>query len=66
MTLTGTSAAARNAWALTREQMQDCVWLKPELVAQVEYTEFTRDGHLRHARFCGLRDDKDFRNVVRE
>jgi bifunctional non-homologous end joining protein LigD len=56
----------RSQWALTREQMRDCVRLRPELVAQIEFTEFTPDGHLRHANFCGLRDDKDPGPVVRE
>jgi ATP-dependent DNA ligase len=40
--------------------------LKPELVAQVEFTEWTPDGHLRHSRFVGLREDKKAREVVRE
>ena len=56
----------RTQWALIREEMKNCVWLKPELVAQIEYAEFTPDGHLRHSEFCGLRDDKDPRAVVRE
>ena len=41
-------------------------WIKPELVAQVGFTEWTRDGRLRHPRFLGLRDDKPAREVVRE
>jgi ATP-dependent DNA ligase len=41
--------------------MKDCRWLKPVLVAQVEYLEWTQDYHLRHARFIALRDDKDSR-----
>lgn len=41
-------------------------WLRPELVAQVGFTEWTRDGRLRHPRYLGLRDDKDPREVVRE
>jgi bifunctional non-homologous end joining protein LigD len=41
-------------------------WVKPELVAQVGFTEWTRDGRLRHPRFLGLRDDKAAREVVRE
>jgi ATP-dependent DNA ligase len=49
----------RTQWALTREQMKGCVWLRPELVAQVEFVESTPDGHLRHVRFCGIRDDKE-------
>jgi ATP-dependent DNA ligase len=31
----------RTQWALTREEMKNCVWLRPELVAQVEFTEWT-------------------------
>lgn len=41
-------------------------WVKPELVAQVGFAEWTRDGRLRHPRFLGLRDDKPARKVVRE
>jgi ATP-dependent DNA ligase len=53
-------------WALTREEMKNCVWLKPQLVAQIEFTEWTPDGHLWHSRFAGLRDDKRPGEVVRE
>lgn len=56
----------RTQWALTREEMKNCIWLQPILLAQVEFTEFTPDGHLRHAKFIGLRDDKDPKQVVRE
>jgi DNA ligase D-like protein (predicted ligase) len=56
----------RTQWALTKEEMKNCVWLKPELVAQIEFTEWTPDGHLRHSRFVGLREDKRAREVVRE
>ena len=41
-------------------------WVQPELVAQVAFTEWTRDGQLRHPRFLGLRTDKPAREVVRE
>jgi bifunctional non-homologous end joining protein LigD len=34
------------------------VWLKPDLVAEVEFAEFTSDGSVRHARFLGLREDR--------
>ena len=56
----------RTQWALTKEEMNNCVWLKPELVAQFEFTEWTPDGHLRHSKFVGMRDDKEARKVVRE
>jgi bifunctional non-homologous end joining protein LigD len=41
-------------------------WVKPEMVAQVVFTEWTADGKLRHPRFEGLRRDKSPRDVVRE
>ena len=41
-------------------------WVRPELVAQVGFAEWTRDGRLRHPRFIGLRDDKPAAEVVRE
>jgi ATP-dependent DNA ligase len=41
-------------------------WVKPELVAQIGFSEWTRDGRLRHPRFLGLRDDKPAAQVVRE
>ena len=45
---------------------RDATWARPELVAQVGFTEWTRDGRLRHPRFLGLRDDKAATEVVRE
>jgi DNA ligase D-like protein (predicted ligase) len=41
-------------------------WVEPELVGQIGFTEWTRDGRLRHPRYIGLRDDKPAREVVRE
>ena len=46
--------------------MRDATWVEPELVAQVGFSEWTRDGRLRHPRFLGLREDKAAREVVRE
>lgn len=41
-------------------------WVRPELVVEVGFTEWTDDGVLRHPRFVGVRDDKDPADVVRE
>ncbi|MFJ1759918.1 non-homologous end-joining DNA ligase [Amycolatopsis sp. NPDC088138] len=41
-------------------------WVRPDLVAQVGFSEWTRDGRLRHPRFAGLREDKKAADVVRE
>ncbi len=42
------------------------VFVRPELVAEVEFTEWTSAGVLRHPSYKGLREDKDAREVVRE
>ena len=41
---------------LTAAKMKECRWVKPVLVGQFEFTEWTPDNHLRHSRFVGLRD----------
>ena len=41
-------------------------WVRPELVVQIGFTEWTRDGKLRHPRYQGLRTDKEPDDVVRE
>jgi ATP-dependent DNA ligase len=46
--------------------MRECVWLKPVLVAQIEFLEWTGENHLRHSKFLGLREDKKARDVRRE
>jgi DNA ligase D-like protein (predicted ligase) len=51
---------------LTAPKMKDCRWLKPKLVGQFEFVEWTPDDHLRHSRFMGLRNDKKPEDVVRE
>lgn len=45
---------------------QNTHWLKPELVAEIGFTEWTTDGKLRHPRYIGLRQDKPARKVHRE
>jgi bifunctional non-homologous end joining protein LigD len=51
---------------LTAAKMGECRWLRPELVAQFKFVEWTPEGHLRHSRFLGLRDEKKTRDVHRE
>ena len=51
---------------LTKAKMAECQWLKPVLVGQFEFLEWTADNHLRHSRFVGLREDKKAKDVVRE
>ncbi len=57
---------ARRGEALTAEVMKKARWLKPKLVAHVEFTDWTAANHLRHSRFVALRDDKDPREVTKE
>jgi bifunctional non-homologous end joining protein LigD len=45
-------------------RVQHATFLSPKLVAQISYTEWTKDGKLRHPVFLGLRDDKDAKDVV--
>jgi bifunctional non-homologous end joining protein LigD len=52
--------------ALPAEASRRVRWVRPELVAEVEYRGWTADGLLRHASFKGLRDDKDPYEVVIE
>jgi bifunctional non-homologous end joining protein LigD len=45
---------------------RDYIWLKPETLCQVKFWEWTPDGHIRHASFKGLREDKTPREVKQE
>ena len=51
---------------ITVEEMRVLRWVKPRLVVEVSFTEWTRDGSLRHAAFVARRDDKSAKDVVRE
>jgi len=51
---------------LTKAKMAECQWLKPVLVGQFEFLEWTADNHLRHSKFIGLREDKVAKQVTRE
>jgi len=57
---------ARWGLALDTEKMKKCVWVRPQVVAQVSFLEWTDADHLRHAKFTGLREDKAARDVVKE
>lgn len=59
------SKSGRWGQGLTKAKMADCRWLKPILVGQFEFLEWTGD-HLRHPRFVSLREDKPAREVRRE
>jgi DNA ligase D-like protein (predicted ligase) len=51
---------------LNAEKMKKAVWLRPEVVTQIEFLEWTAGDRLRHSKFVGLRDDKNPREVVKE
>ena len=51
---------------ITAEEMSEIAWIRPTLVAEIAFAEWTRDASLRHASFVGLRDDKPPHEVVRE
>ena len=62
------SEIERDATPFTRGLVREreARWVRPELVAQIGFTEWTRDGKLRHPRYQGLRTDKEPGDVVRE
>ncbi|BCP51558.1 ATP-dependent DNA ligase [Kaistia sp. 32K] len=51
---------------LTAEEGRQVRFVRPELVAEIEYRAWTADGHLRHAAFRGLREDKPADEITRE
>jgi bifunctional non-homologous end joining protein LigD len=58
--------AGRFAAGVTAREMRTCHWVRPQWVCQVKFSEWTRDGKLRHPVFVGLRPDKPAKAVVRE
>ena len=58
--------ASRRGESLTAAKMEQCGWVKPKLVCQVAFFEWTDAGHLRHCTFVGMRDDKKPAEVVLE
>ena len=59
-------ATEKPATDVPREAARRANWVKPELVAEVAYAEFTADNVVRHASFIGLREDKRAKEVVLE
>ena len=61
-------AVGRSRWdqGLTAAEMRRCRWVKPAMVCQVKFTEWTRDDRLRQPVFLGLREDKKASGVMRE
>ena len=51
---------------LTAAKMKECRWLSPVVVGQFQFVEWTPEGHLRHAHYVGLREDKNPKDVRRE
>jgi bifunctional non-homologous end joining protein LigD len=61
-------AAGRSRWdqGLTPAEMKRCHWVRPKMVCEVKFTEWTRDDRLRQPVFLGLREDKNSNEVVCE
>ena len=51
---------------LPRVRRGDVVWVEPKLVAEVEFSQWTHDGHIRQPSYKGMRDDKPARDVRKE
>ena len=61
-------ALGRSRWdqGLTAAEMKRCHWVKPAMVCQIKFTEWTRDDRLRQPVFLGIREDKNVKEVVKE
>jgi bifunctional non-homologous end joining protein LigD len=51
---------------LTVTEMKRCTWVKPSMVCEVKFTEWTRDDRLRQPVFLGIREDKSPSEAIRE
>ena len=56
----------RYGQGITARVMKSCHWIKPELVCQIKFSEWTNDDRLRQPVYLGLREDKVAKKVVRE
>ena len=61
-----TTRTGRWGEGVTAEEMDDYIWLRPEIVADIKFAEWTAGDVLRHAEFAGLREDKDPKEVIKE
>jgi DNA ligase D-like protein (predicted ligase) len=60
------SRSDRWGGGVTAEEMREMQWLRPALVAQIRFVEWTAEGRLRHAAFLGMRQDKSANEVRRD
>jgi bifunctional non-homologous end joining protein LigD len=60
------SRASHWGGGVTADEMHEMHWVRPKIVAQIRFVEWTAEGHLRHASFLGLREDKAATRVRRE
>jgi bifunctional non-homologous end joining protein LigD len=61
-----TEGSSRWGGGVSTEDMKEMIWTRPELVAQVQFVEWTAENRLRHSKFLGLRSDKAVKDVRRE
>ena len=62
----GMPGTTRSRWSKHIGSAENLHWVEPRIVCQLKFTEWTRDGKLRHPVFLGVREDKEAREVVRE
>src|SRR5438876_6257333 len=65
-TLRRPTSPFRDAPKMPKVRKSDVIWVEPELVAEVEFAEWTHDGRLRAPSYKGLREDKSAEEVRRE
>jgi bifunctional non-homologous end joining protein LigD len=51
---------------ISEEEMTKLLWVKPKVVVEVSFVEWTRDDLLRHSQFVGIRKDKNPKEVLRD
>ena len=61
-----TEGSSRWGGGVSAEDMKEITWTKPELVAQIQFVEWTAENRLRHSKFLGMRRDKIAKDVRRE